>query len=157
MNFAKAAPADAEKILAFYRSLITEDNSWDEEYPSMETIEYDLKNDGLYLLLDGSGIVSAVSIEFEDDIADMELPWSEGPFCIFARLGVKKEYQGKGIAKLMIENIKSEAKRRGYLFSRHLASAKDPVTSGMYDHLGYRYMGMTHMYGEDYKIYEGKL
>ena len=68
-----------------------------------------------------------------------------------------KELQGKGIAKLMIEKIKAEARSRGFLYSRHLAYAEDPVASGMYDHLGYRYMGTTHLYGSDYKIYEGKL
>ena len=68
MLITKAKRENTNEILDLYHSVVgSEFCVWDMEYPNLETINFDIDNDGLYIGLIDNKIMCAISIS-----ADLE-------------------------------------------------------------------------------------
>ncbi len=45
---------------------------WDEDYPSNETIDYDLSRDTLFVMKDAGKVIATISIEVDEDVDSLE-------------------------------------------------------------------------------------
>jgi len=159
-TFIKATPADAESVLAAYRSIVgTPGCSWNEYYPNEESVNHSIENGSQYLLHNESGeLVAMCCCGYGDEIDDPLFAWQlelENP-CYFGGMGVLPKFQGKGIAKHMVTLIIEEAVRRGYDGAVALVAVKNEFAQKAYREFGFSVTGQAEYYGQDYYLYETK-
>ena len=88
---------------------------WSENYPDENTIAFDLKNDDLFVMKnDKEEIVATISIDHDDAVEALTC-WRSDlvPSGELSRLCVRKDMQGQGIAKIMMNYACDVLKSRG--------------------------------------------
>ena len=154
-----ATEADREEIMALYRTQLgREFCAWDEDYPSNETIDFDLSRDALFALRSDGAIKAVISIEEDEDVANLPL-WNKdlAPQGELARLAVTPEEQNRGIARIMLQFGMDELKRRGYRGIHFLVNRCNTKALRSYEPFGFSVVGECHMYDQDFLCYEKEL
>ncbi len=83
-------------------------NQWQNDYPNIETIKEDIKNDYSYVFLMDKQIVATVALSFDgektyDIIYDGK--WiSNNKYAVIHRMAVNNSCKGNGIASKILEN-----------------------------------------------------
>lgn len=154
-----ASQADAEEVLALYRSLCGKNGcTWNEYYPAMEEIDGDIVHGDLFVLSDETGIYGAISATQDEDLDELNV-WS--PSCLpagaFMRVAVREDRQGRGIARKLVRFALEELRRRGYYGVHFMVSPNNPSALRCYARFGFRLAGQTQMFGEEWLCYEGEL
>lgn len=153
-----AKEKNIEEILNLYHSLLGKDGcNWDSNYPSVNEIINDIDKKSLFVVLDNKKIIAVAAagkdeelIEVECFKKDIKLP------CFLARIGVKTEYQNKGIAKYLIGYIENRMIKHGFDGMHFLVSKTNPHAIAVYDKMNYVCCGECVMYGKDWFCYEKK-
>ena len=125
MALYQATIDDKPYIMALYTEAIgSEGCTWNEDYPSEETMDSDLARGDAYVWKDETGeLLGAISID--DDHVVEELPcWSAQlqPAAEFARLVVREDARGQAIARKMILAMMQVAAKRGCKSVHYLVS-----------------------------------
>lgn len=151
-----AQKEDADKILELYHSVLdTPYCRWSMEYPVMANIEDDLSRNGLFCIKVNDEIVSAISIDNDDEVAALSF-WSEAlqPSIEISRLCVRSDYQGQGLAGRMIEHIMDYARLNGIKSIHYLVSKHNILAQKAYSRLQFNLVGECSMYNDEYFCYE---
>ena len=154
-----AKEEDRAEILNLYRQQKGREYCpWDEDYPSDETIDFDLSRDALYVLKMEGSIKAAVSIEEDEDVDRLEC-WDKElvPGGELARLAVLPEEQNKGLARILLQFGMEELKRRGYRSIHFLVNKYNVKALKSYAVFGFNTVGECHMYEQDFLCYEKEL
>jgi ribosomal protein S18 acetylase RimI-like enzyme len=155
----RAVEEDRREILALYdMQKGREFCPWDEDYPSNETIDFDLSRDALFVLKE-DGIIKA-SISIDDDEQVNSLPcWNKelSPEGELSRLAVLPGEQNKGYARIMMQFGMDELRRRGYRGIHILVGKHNIKAIRSYAVFGYRVVGECFLYEHDYLCYEKEL
>ena len=154
-----AKEEDRAEILSLYRKQLGRPFCpWDEEYPSDFTIDDDLARDALFVLKAEGRIVAAISIEEDEDKAQLPC-WSRelDPEGELARLAVLPDEQNKGIGRIMLGFALEELKRRGFRGVRFLVDKDNSKAIRSYAVFGFRVVGECRMYERDFLCYEKAL
>lgn len=158
--FASATEEDQEEILSLYRSAIgTEGCTWSMEYPNEDILKDDIEHQRIFCMKNQSGeIVGIISVDVDEEVGKLAC-WTEGlkPAAELARLGVKRQYQNMGIAKLLLEGAMRELVRRGYKGVHFLVSKTNERAIRAYAGMGFRISGECNLYGENWWCYEKEL
>ena len=158
-NIIMATEADREELLALYKSQLgREFCPWDEEYPSNESIDYDLSRDAVFVMKMDGRIVAAVSLE-EDEAVDRLDCWDPDmqPVGELARVAVLPQEQSRGLGRIMLQFGMDELKRRGYKGIHMLVNKYNTKAIRCYAVFGFRVVGECYMYEQDYLCYEKEL
>lgn len=148
--------SDRQELLALYRSQIGREGCpWTDEYPSNETIDYDLEREALYVVKAEGRIIGSVSIEEDEDVDALPF-WDPDlkPVAEFARISVSPDMQGKGIAKAMLRFLFEELKDRGFRGVHIIVNKYNPKALKLYDSFGFQNKGECRMYDQDLYGYE---
>lgn len=89
-----ASPADKDKILALYRTMLYGPADWNENYPNEETIEFDMSRDALFVMKnDSDEVIAAISIDKDDEVDALSC-WDKSlaPSGEFSRICVQGKY-----------------------------------------------------------------
>ncbi|MDE7366160.1 MAG: GNAT family N-acetyltransferase [Lachnospiraceae bacterium] len=158
--FTSATEEDQEEILSLYRSAIgTEGCTWSIEYPNEDILKDDIEHQRIFCMKNQSGeIVGIISIDVDEEVGKLAC-WTEGlkPAAELARLGVKRQYQNMGIAKLLLKGAMRELVRRGYKGVHFLVSKTNERAIRAYAGMGFRVSGECNLYGENWWCYEKEL
>jgi len=157
-----AEKADAQEIYALYHSLIDMPyGTWDEEYPSMEIVEYDLEYQDVLVMRDKDRrIIAAIAVSGDDDdLNEADIHWYPDVtrFIALSRLGVDKRLQGKGIAKKMLLAAMELCRQRGYEAVRFLVSKSNPAPQRAYAKLSFDVCGEINLYEHQWLCYQKRL
>lgn len=158
----KIVPAtenDKAEILSLYKAQIGRENCpWTEDYPSSETIDFDLKRDALFVLKTDGKIKAAISLEEDEDVDNLSC-WDKtlAPEGEVAKVAVLPEAQNKGLGKIMMQYAMDELKRRGYKGIHILVNKHNIKAIRCYEVFGFNTVGECHMYEQDFLCYERKL
>ena len=158
----KIVPAtenDKAEILSLYKAQIGRENCpWTEDYPSSESIDFDLKRDALFVLKTDGKIKAAISLEEDEDVDNLSC-WDKtlAPEGEVARVAVLPEAQNKGLGKIMMQYAMDELKRRGYKGIHILVNKHNIKAIRCYEVFGFNTVGECHMYEQDFLCYERKL
>lgn len=159
-HFKMAHPENAEEILSLYKSAMgTEGCTWDETYPSKETITKDFANQALFIVEDSNHkIAGAISID-EDTEVNALTCWSKQlePSAELARLVIREAEQNHGLARIMIQKTMEELKKRGMKGVHFLVSKTNERAMRSYQKLNFTKCGESDLYGEDWWCYEKAL
>ncbi|MCR5118550.1 MAG: peptidoglycan editing factor PgeF [Lachnospiraceae bacterium] len=154
-----AKEEDRAEILRLYRlQKGREYCPWDEDYPSDETVSFDLSRDALFVLKTEGSIKAAVSIEEDEDVDRLGC-WDKelAPGGELARLAVLPEEQNRGLARILLQFGMEELKRRGYRSIHFLVNKHNIKALKSYAVFGFRTVGECHMYEQDFLCYEKEL
>lgn len=114
MQIMNATEEDKDELLALYHAMIGGPCEWSETYPDENTIAFDLKNGDLFVMKNDAGeIIATISIDHDDAVEALTC-WHEdqAPSGELSRLCVRKDMQGQGIAKQMM-NYAGDVLRTG--------------------------------------------
>mgnify|MGYP003290749366 CR=1 FL=1 len=160
MKFEKAKEADKEEILQLYRSLVgTTYCAWTDDYPSPRDIEGDMSRNALFCLRDKEhDIIGVISID-KDEAVEILPCWSKQlqPSAELSRLGVKAEYQNKGIARKLLQYGMEELKKQGKKSVHFLVCKTNQKAIRSYDKLQFDIVGECELFGESFWCYEKAL
>lgn len=154
-----ATEGDRAEILSLYKAQIGRENCpWTEEYPSNESIDFDLKRNALFVLKADGKIKAAISLEEDEDVDNLTC-WdrSLAPEGEVARVAVLPEAQNKGLGRIMMQYAMDELKRRGYNGIHILVNKHNIKAIRCYEVFGFNTVGECHMYEQDFLCYERKL
>ncbi len=155
----KAAEEDRKDLLALYRAQIgLPCCPWDEEYPSDETIDWDLSRDALFVLKEDGKILAAISIEVDEELDAFPF-WDDAlmPFGELARLAVLPAAQNRGLGRVMLRFGMDELKRRGFKGVRFLVNRTNAKAVRSYAPFAFRTAGECRLYDQDMYAYEKEL
>ena len=154
-----ATENDRAEIRSLYQAQIVRENCpWTDEYPSNESIDFDLSRDALFVLKMDGKINAAISLE-EDEVVDNLTCWDKtlAPEGEVARVAVLPEAQNKGLGRIMMQYAMDELKRRGYKGIHILVNKHNIKAIRCYEVFGFRTVGECHMYEQDFFCYEREL
>lgn len=154
-----ATEEDRKEILSLYKTQLgREFCKWDEDYPSNETIDYDLSRDALFVMKRNGSIKAAISIDEDEAVNELSC-WdiSLAPEGELARLAVLPEEQNKGLGRIMLQFGMEELKRRGCQGIHILVNKHNDKAIRCYSVFGFQVVGECHMYEQDFLCYEKKL
>ena len=154
-----ATDADREQILSLYRAQIHRDCCpWSNDYPSDETVQWDLSRQALFVLKSHGCIKAAVSIEEDEEVERLSC-WDKSlaPVGELARLAVLPEEQNKGIGRIMLQFGMDELRRQGFRGIHFLVNKQNAKAIACYRVFGFHIAGECRMYGQDFLCYEKAL
>ena len=159
----KGTLEDKQEVMALYASHIGEEGvTWDEEYPNEFIFEeMDAGAGNLFCLIDeenGNAICAVVSIEDDEEANAIDV-WDKSldPALHFARVCVKKGYEGRGLARKLVEHVLEEMRRRGMRGARYLVAGENLRAQAAYRALNFRFAGKVRIYDHDYLGFEREL
>ena len=154
-----AKEEDREELLSLYHAQVGREGCpWTEEYPSNETITFDLSRDALFVLKIENKIYGAISLEDDEEVNALPY-WNKDlePEAEFARICVLPDSQQKGIGKALLTFFHEELKRRGYKGVHIVVNKFNPKALRLYDSFGYKNVGECFMYNQNFFCYELEL
>lgn len=159
MIFTRVKEEEAAEVLRLYRSLVgTEYCVWDENYPAMHEIRFDLSRNALFCMKEKEQIIGVISIDDDPQVQALKC-WSESrkPAAELSRVGVALERQNEGIAGKLLRNAMDELKRQGYRGVRLLVAKLNVKAVRAYQKLDFHVAGECVMFGHEYWCYEKEL
>ena len=160
MRIVRASVSDADAIYGLYHALIDMPYStWDEEYPTREIVQEDLEQHTVLVMRnEADEIVAAIAIWHEKEFADAA-KWYEDVtrWAMLSRLGVRRDQQGKGIAKKMLIAAMDAARADGCEAVQFLVAKSNPIAQRAYAPLGFDVCGEAEMWEEQWLCYQKRL
>ena len=154
-----ATENDKDEILSLYKKQIgREFCPWNEHYPTMEEIHFDLSRDSLFIMKDGEKIIAAASIDQDEQVEQLDC-WSSAlaPGAEMSRLAVDPEYQNQGLAREMLLHGMAVMKERGYKSIHFLVNKHNVKALNSYNHLCFHIVGECFMYEQPFLCYEKEI
>ena len=146
-----------EQLLRFYASFIGSDGcTWHEDYPNLEIIREDLKNQRTFMLQDEKGIVATISIDDDQMIEELEI-WEIPNAVEVARIAVREDCQNQGIGVKVLRFMMDLLKKRGYEGMHFLVSQTNDKALACYEKIGFVNRGPLFLYNVNWYCYEIKL
>lgn len=154
-----ATERDREEVLKLYEMQKgREFCAWDEDYPSNETIDFDLSRDSLFIMKENDRIIAAISIEVDEAVDNLDC-WDKKlfPGGELARIAVEPTMQGRGIARKMMKHGMDVLKERGYKSIHFLVNKHNEKAIRSYSFFNFNVVGECFMYDQDFLCYEKEL
>ena len=155
MEFIIAQEKDIEEILQIYNEVKGSPFcSWNDKYPTIFEVKEDIKRKDLFILKNQNIIIGAVSFVHPLELNDFTCWKEKENITEVARLVIKKEYQGKGFSKIILQNIILEAKKRN-VSSIHLSVVKSNTpTLKLYKSSSFSFLQEVNLYENQYYLCE---
>jgi ribosomal protein S18 acetylase RimI-like enzyme len=147
MEISKGKVGDLAEIMRLISEVITDMwlhglDQWDEDYPSREMIEDDLKTGSFYEAREGAELVGFIVLNDVQVEEYLKVKWLiSGRILVVHRLAVRPKWQGKGLAKRLMVFAEGKAREGGYDAIRLDAYTVNPKATGLYEKLGYIKVG----------------
>ena len=159
MQIMNATEEDKDELLALYHAMIGGPCEWSETYPDENTIAFDLKNEDLFVMKNDAGeIIATISIDHDDAVESLTC-WHEdqAPSGELSRLCVRKDMQGQGIAKQMMNYAGDVLKNRGMKGIHILVREGHVVALSTYAKIGFRTVGECDLFDKHFICMEKKI
>jgi L-amino acid N-acyltransferase YncA len=154
-TFLLATYDDIPEIVDIYHSLIgTPGCTWSLDYPNRETAEYDIKNNWLYVLKTDNKIIATASAGEFNELG--HLHWTLERPCELARIGVMPTMKKQGKGTIILQNIITSMKEKGFDGIRITVSKTNPAALALYHKNGFEKRGAVFMYDIDFYCYQKK-
>jgi ribosomal protein S18 acetylase RimI-like enzyme len=148
MKIELAQNHQAEKIHALLQACGTHmrENGimqWNENYPLLTHVESDIKNGGMYCMMDDLNIAGIVVIDENQSPEYLDVDWTfhEEPILVVHRFAVHPSYQKAGIGKKLMDFALEHAVKNNYKNIRLDAYSGNERTQKFYLNRGYQKVG----------------
>ena len=170
MELRTANENEWKKVKAFYWQLIEQMDSalykpgWKKGiYPTDEFLMDSIRNKELYVLLSESNHMASMILNHKCTDGYEKIHWNitatPQEITVVHALGVLPDYQGQGIAKLMVQAAIRTAKENGQKAVRLDVLSTNIPAQKLYSDMGFNYMDTIQLFYEDtgstnYLLYE---
>lgn len=154
-----AQETDKEELLALYHSMIGGKADWNEDYPCMDTIAFDLSRNALFVMKNEQNeIIAAISIDEDAEVSGLPC-WTEKlqPSGELSRVCVRKDMQNRGIAREMMQYAFEELRMQGCKSVHILVRPANEAALRSYAPLGYVQVGSCELFGKEFLCFEKSL
>jgi len=154
--------SDAEEIYNLYHALIDMPfSTWDDEYPTREIVRDDILNHQVIVMRNhDEEIIAAIAVWHAFEFPDAA-PWYDdvSHWAMLSRLGVRSDYQRKGIAGMMMRAAMDLARADGCDAVQFLVAKSNPIAQRAYAGMGFDVCGEAEIWepGEVWLCYQKKL
>jgi GNAT superfamily N-acetyltransferase len=149
MQLRKAVSEDIPAIMALVRLVVPlmraiGNLQWDDDYPNPAVFESDVNLGQLWLAeIDGEiAGVAAITTDQEPEYANVGWDTNETAIVVH-RLAVDPAFQGKGVAKALMQQAEAVARDRSIAILRVDTNSHNQATQQLFPKLGYIYAGET--------------
>lgn len=120
-------------------------DQWDGIYPNLAVVEEDARSGSLFVGRENGICVGAVALNDIQPEQYKPIPWhfTTGRALVIHRLCVHPEWQGRGIARLLMDFTEQFAQDNGFASIRLDAYTGNPRAIGLYERRGYASRGQT--------------
>lgn len=133
-----ATEMERSRIRQLYRSVIgTPGCTWDDSYPDEINLSADLNAGTLYILEAGGVIAGAVSVVPVRELDGLFWQITGENCCEISRVVIAPEFQGQGLAAVMLEMLFSRLRESGKTAVHLLVSADNVPALKTYRKLGF--------------------
>lgn len=155
-----ARAEEKEEILQLYQAQIGREYCpWNEDYPGMEEIDFDLSRESLFVMKNEKNeIIAAISIDQDESVEKLDC-WTQEllPGGELARLAVCPKLQNQGIAREMIAYGMAVLRERGYKSVHFLVNKTNEKALRSYRHLHFQRVGECWLYEQPFWCYEKEI
>jgi ribosomal protein S18 acetylase RimI-like enzyme len=156
-----AIPSEIDPIMLLIKDAIQKMeregiHQWDEIYPTKEIFSADIAAGSLFAARMEGVIAGIMALNSEQSQEYNSLFWSDD-HCkplIILRLCVNTTFQGKGIAKKLVQFAEGYARENQYSSIRLDAFINNKISVGLYDSLGYQRKGIVQFRKGEFYCYE---
>jgi len=147
MEFVQIEEGDTHLVFSIYKSCIEQHAQagfyqWDKTYPSLNTVETDIKKKHLFGLKHNGSIIAVVAITDDEPKEYHELTWQfKASYVVVHRLCVAKQHLRKGIAKKLMQMVETYAKQEKYQSIRLDTFSLNKAALRFYKNLNYNEVG----------------
>jgi ribosomal protein S18 acetylase RimI-like enzyme len=128
---------------------------WDEVYPDKAVLAADVAAEQLYCVKSDGTLVGIIALNEIQPSEYRNIHWDDiGHSLIIHRLCIKPSFQGKGLAKLMVQFAEEYAKEHGCSSIRLDAFTNNKKALGLYDSSHYYRRGIVRFRKGDFYCYE---
>lgn len=160
MELTELGIEDLDEAFGLYQEAIGEPGCvWDENYPQKVLIKEDIEEHCLFGIRDENGKIMGVIARDRDEDIDGLSCWNKEwmPGAELARLVVAKEYQNRGLARLLITKMQKVLKAQGFKSVHYLVAEVNYRARKSYEKLSFELKGETDLWGHHYLCYEKEL
>jgi ribosomal protein S18 acetylase RimI-like enzyme len=117
-------------------------DQWDDAYPSESVFGQDIESQHLYTLRGGS-LIGCITINDVESPEYSSIRWiyMDSPISVFHRLMVHPDHQGRGYARMIMEQAEALAAKNSTFAIRLDAYMDNAISRRLYQSLGYRAAG----------------
>ncbi len=118
-------------------------DQWDDMYPDEDIILEDINKRNLYIYVDEKIIKAIVTLNEDqaEEYSTIDWKYNLGKQLIIHRLCVDPKYQGKGIARILLEFAEDYARKNNYDSIRLDAFTQNKAACSLYSNNGYEQRG----------------
>lgn len=160
MKIAKAKVQDIPSIMNMFMKCISTMESqeiyqWNEHYPTTLIIKDDIANGYGYSIVVDNTCVAYFVINDDQPLEYSKITWTgfEGKNLIIHRLAVHPDFQGRGIASMLMRFIEDYAIRNSYKSIRLDVFSVNKVAQRLYYNKGFQYFGEVNFPYRDQPFY----
>ena len=147
MQIRQATPTDVPAIMQLIAKVVplmraANNLQWDDKYPNPGVFNKDIINQQLWIadINGGIGGIAAITTDQSPEYADAGLDIAE-PSIVTHRLAVDPDFQGRGIARKLLEKAEEIAVERGFTNLRIDTNNNNQATQALFPKMGYKFCG----------------
>jgi len=144
----KAKKKEIQQILTITRACAQQMKSqniyqWNENYPSLDAFNKDLKSNELFVIISEEIIVGCITITPKIDKEYLPIKWltPNNSNLYIHRLAILPDYQGKGFAQLLMDFAENFALENNYSSIRLDTFSQNIRNQKIYEKRGYEKLG----------------
>lgn len=147
MRIQKATMHDIDKIMALVNEAVVFMNNngnfqWDNEYPTQEVFENDIRQGNLFILKDLLHIAGFICLNTHQPQEYNALPWKTVPEAmVIHRMVIGNRYRGQGFARKLFEFAESEAKKQAFKSIRSDTNTNNKAMNHLFKSFSYSFTG----------------
>ncbi|HEY5560486.1 MAG TPA: GNAT family N-acetyltransferase [Clostridiaceae bacterium] len=159
MDIQKSKVEDIPSIMELFNSCVENMRikgiyQWDNLYPNLEIINQDIYKEQAFSIIINSSEVATITLNQEQSPEYKDITWiGLEPVLVIHRLAVHPNNQKQGLAKSLMTFAEDYAKDKGCSSIRLDAFTENPISLGLYDHLGYKIRGQVYFPGKSLPFY----
>lgn len=150
-----AAEADLPELLELaHQAARAPGSHWSEDYPNLDILSWDLAQNGLYRAELPNGLTGGmIAIDRNSELNDMD--WQDGLPAAWelSRLAIFPKYQGTGLGQKIFGAALALCRKENCPGLRLLVSPELEQGIHIYEKYGFRRVGHTHQWDEDFWMY----
>lgn len=119
-------------------------DQWDENYPNLDQIKIDIQTETCFISIENDTILGCVVLNEIQDEEYFQLNWltkNDAKHLMVHRLGVDPKFQGRGVARALMDFSESFAKKNNYDSIRLDTFSQNPRNQRFYLNRNYTEVG----------------
>lgn len=154
MEFRRSTLADTKDIMKIIKQAQEYLRSqqvmqWQNNYPNIQVVEQDIKDQNGYVIVDDGNILGTVAVSFDGERTYDKIyegQWlSDHPYGVVHRIAIHEKYKGKGLSSIIMDNIEKMCHDRNIKSIRVDTHEANKSMQKLLQKTGFEYCGIIYL------------